>query len=195
MPSQAEYDALNAKLTAANNALSTATANLKVCTDGRNADAAKAAADLDNMTRSREVYRSQVETGLTLALQTLAAQRVTTPALGYNSFAEALGDVKREFNRLNGLNGGLTDLVNTQEHEITALRSSNGKRWVDDGAKALAQYVADRMPGLRVSTLLGGPLLSDLQQQTADAREVMVMTLTCPDGRLYMIEVYRSAPA
>lgn len=63
--------------------------------------------------------------------------------------------------------------------------------WVDQGAQELAGYVFDRMPGLKVSTFLGGPVLSAPSKTENGSRASMVMLLQTTDGRTYGIEVYR----
>lgn len=81
----------------------------------------------------------------------------------------------------------------TQEQE-SAPPTSNpkpGKRSVDAGADALATYVHGRLPGLRVPAL-GGPTVASPAKISTGAGESMVMTVTAPDGTVYIIEVYRN---
>jgi hypothetical protein len=64
--------------------------------------------------------------------------------------------------------------------------------WVDQGAEEFAQYLYDRMPGLKVSSFLGGPSLSPPVKVMTGKRSTMLLTLNTTDGRVYGIEVYRT---
>jgi hypothetical protein len=64
--------------------------------------------------------------------------------------------------------------------------------WVDQGAEEFAQYLYDRMPGLKVSTFLGGPSLSAPVKVMTGKRSSMLMHMSTTDGRVYVVEVYRT---
>jgi hypothetical protein len=67
-----------------------------------------------------------------------------------------------------------------------------GSKSVDKGAVALAGYVYTRMPGLQVSTELGGPVLSQPAKVTDKDGELLTIEIDTHTGELYRIDVYRS---
>lgn len=185
----------NASLTAANASLATANASLSTRTqerDGFNANwqAEKAgrASDAAQCTKDKAALQTTIDANKAAA--TKAAEDAASQLRVVNA---SLGTVQTDRDNLRTKLTAAEASIQTLTAERDLLSTpAPGKPEVDQGAEELAQFIYDRMPGLRVSTFLGGPTLTEPYKSMSNRRQTMNLDLRTSDGTVYKVEVFKA---